>query len=1233
MVELHAGSSSNSSSNSNSNRRTGSRRDASATAPTALQLKARPLFSRAAMASSSSSSVSTILLLVLLLAVQVGRAALVPFRNCLPDAITKSNPVKLQFTPLYVAAHFNSTRPDLNLNVTVYGNVSGTETREPYPPPDDPRWSNPNETLGKIVRVNPSTNTFTTLFPRLHVVSFTAAGGAVKPFCDSLTQGECPLGPVFNFAQDSTADLRAFSTTYNITSSYAFTSLLASLEVKAGDASGTPYSCVVADIAPDLGDPLRAALAYVPLAILLLVGVATVYAAIYSPWGTTDVFRWTCNYGRDEDLIRLVTPGFADCLQYIQFIVLTGSLTLSYPGYYQPVVSQAGWSVLMFNQSFVSKGNGTTPLLDGVYSVNGTYGLDRMGQFVGMTQAADIWAGTIVWLLVILASVTAAILLGFGLRWLHHSFGHVAEQDLQSKNTAFTMGNIVRIVFNFFLLPLVSLSMFQLVVAGSSPVYVVALAVILLVLLVGFAAWLLYLIFCTRPRSYLFDDLPTVLLYGPLYNTFSDGAAPFALISVLLTCMRGVAIGAVQPSGIAQIAILAICEVTMILTLIAFRPFESPTSMNAYHTVFALVRCLTILLCVAFVPSLDIPDPAKGWVGYVILILHGMVLIFGFFLNAIQTLIEVVARQAGAGGEAGAQGEAARGGLVKVFGVRQLSRRTPRKRHIPRRSTNSEATMLNVDLERPSTQLDSERPRSFSGSSAALLNRPGVDRASTGFESGAGSLFNASNPRGPGSSPYTPTTPGGAFSTGPGQTSAGGGSPRSGIVHMQLKHETADPYYRPPRQRRATLEGIRHTSWTSSDMANGQSSRAINTPDPDLDPDHDADVLANHPVGNGSTPTPAYLGAPREDPDGDGDGDPSLKTDYAVREVDFYYRVRGPALSHSATRKLKTGPADPTGPVSSASGWLKSFFGGKTKDKGKGFEVVRSSRAPPQAAMQRPPPPPEQDKFTEPYKDDPDHAQDPNTATAAAGPSGSGPAPASDPKSSPVTEEAKAETIADNGRPILPPIVFEDAIELPSRTSTRHTPSDAASAHSRSQSQSHPGPHGGMRIRPPTIPRKSSKRGSSVDLKDIKPGTARSFIRGPHSRNNSRDYEATNSDAPVPQRTLSNRAIQQSRLPFGSKSSSTHSAQASIDSNDSMAQAHAAAIRPNASGQPSSPGPRPRNASASTFEATRRGKLKGMGYVQQHRASDHIHETRLSGGSAAEFIGDHPLPPTSTPAN
>jgi hypothetical protein len=345
---------------------------------------------------------------------------------------------------------------------------------------------------------------------------------------------------------------------------------------------------------------------------------------------------------------------------------LTGALTLNYPGYYQPVVSQVGWSALMFNQSFVSHGNGTQVIQDGIYKVNATYGLDRMSQLIGMTSAKDIWAGMATWLLVILAGVVALIQLGFALRWIYHKAAYVSEEDLRAKNMPFTVGNVIRVVFNYFLLPVVSLSMFQLVVARDSPASAVALAVVLLVVLIGFAAWLLFLIASIRPRSCLFDDLQTVLLYGPLYNTFSDGAAPFAFILVFLTFIRGIAIGAVQPSGIAQLVLLAICEVILVLTLNAFRPFQSPTSMNAYHTFFAIVRLITILLSVTFVPSLGVSDAARGWIGYAILLMHAIVLVFGFFLNAIQTLVEVIARQAGAGGEGGVEGGAARGGLVKV---------------------------------------------------------------------------------------------------------------------------------------------------------------------------------------------------------------------------------------------------------------------------------------------------------------------------------------------------------------------------------------------------------------------------------------------------------------------------------------------------------------------------------------------------------------------------------------
>lgn len=227
----------------------------------------------------------------------------------------------------------------------------------------------------------------------------------------------------------------------------------------------------------------------------------------------------------------------------------------------------------------------------------------------------------------------------------------------------FTVGNVVRIVFNFLFLPLISLSFFQLVIAGDSPAYCVFFAVVVILILIAFSIWTIRLIATTRPKSYLFDDLSTVLLYGPLYNTFNDDAAAYAVVPIFISFARGVAIGALQPSGIAQVVLLAICEVVSILTLVAFRPYPSPTSMNLYHICFSIIRFLTILLSVVFLPSLGVSEAARGWIGYVILLLHALVLVFGFFLNALQTLVEVVARLAGAGGN---EGNITRGGLVKV---------------------------------------------------------------------------------------------------------------------------------------------------------------------------------------------------------------------------------------------------------------------------------------------------------------------------------------------------------------------------------------------------------------------------------------------------------------------------------------------------------------------------------------------------------------------------------------
>ncbi|PSK60333.1 hypothetical protein B9Z65_483 [Elsinoe australis] len=856
---------------------------------------------------------------LLQLLVSGATAAFVAFENCLDSGIVNSNPKQLQFVPFYFNARFNTSDPNKRLNITIYGNVTGQSVEGTYPPPDDPAWSNPNETFGKIVDVSPTNNRYSTLFERYQFLNYDAYDAPPSQFCPSVVNGSCPLGPSFNGNNSDPYTLSAFTVAHDLNSSYSFATIMATIRIRSGDAGAQDLACVSASITPDLGEQISGLLRYLPVVVLIFVGLATMTAAIFSPWGTSDPFKWTTNYGRDEDLLRLVTPGFGDCLQYIQFIFLTGTLSLNYPGYFQPAVSQVSWSSLQFNESFVSKGDGYASLIDGLYSTNATRGMTRMSQLIGMSDRRDIWACMAIWLAVLISVAVVFCQTAFLCRWIYFKLVDHTEEDLRHKNWPLTGGMLVRVVYNYFLLPIVAISMFQLLIAPESRFYMVIAAVVVLFFIILLAGWILYIVYFTKPRALLFDDLPLLLLYGSLYNTYSDERAPFALIPVILTFIRGVAIGAIQATGIAQIITLAICEVVFILTVHAFRPFSSPTHMNLMHTIYAAVRLVTIFLMIAFVPSLGVIESSKGWVGYIILLLHAIVLVFGFFLNSIQTLIEVGARMAGAGGDS--QHGARRGALIS-YSWRQLRNRQPNKGVRPI-STTSDAAMLTNDAE-SKHYAASGRTRSLSASSRMLLANSrlsGNDLSSLG-----GDLT---------SSPLdTPTG-----------LPSGSSGPVGPAQVRRLSQTQADPYYRPPRARRATLDPLTPATKSRHSESGDWGTRSRGYDDWPDDEDRAGDE-----EGRGG-PSPAFFRHQRGGSDNDIPSDqPQNRTDYAVREVDFYYGVtRGPALSSVPTRKRKTGPADPMGPVSNASTWLQRLMGGKKKDQHKGFEVVRSSRAPPQA--------------------------------------------------------------------------------------------------------------------------------------------------------------------------------------------------------------------------------------------------------------------------------------------
>lgn len=332
--------------------------------------------------------------------------------------------------------------------------------------------------------------------------------------------------------------------------------------------------------------------------------------------------------------------------------------------------------------------------------------------------------------------------------------------------------------------------------------------------------------------------------------------------------------------------------------------------------------------------------------------------------------------------------------------------------------------------DRMSSQFEGSRPRSLSGNSHLVLNRTGPNDGGMAFTVlEAGSAHGGTHSRA-NSGGYTPTTMGGATFYNAGYQTAGSNSPRS-VAPLSQPH---DPYYRPPRPRRKTMDTTASSQGRRPSLLGGGRSGHSG----------DENDIADVPFpSGGATPTPAYIPAPKDELDYD-DPRQQPRKDYAVREVDFYYRVRGPPLSQSGTRKLKTGPADPTGPVSSATGWFRSFFRGKTRDKAKGFEVVRSARAPPPGLF------PEGENYGEPYRDEP---ETPGTGHVRH-------------VSETVTpyHDSEGEDSQRSVPPVLPPVDTVGSVELPSRMESR-----------RSQ-----GPRS-------SIPRRNSKRQSSEGSADEPP--------------------------------------------------------------------------------------------------------------------------------------------------
>lgn len=603
----------------------------------------------------------------------------------------------------------------------------------------------------------------------------------------------------------------------------------------------------------------------------MFIGATFLLTAYLNPWtGTKNVYLWSSNYGHDSSVIRLITPGFFDFFKYLQFAVFLASLSLDYPAFLQPIVSTFAWSCLLFPTSLLAPDEGK--LHDGLYVSNSTYGLQSIGQLNQISNVNYIWGEFMIYVLIVTGGVVLFCEVVALATWAWRKYREDTS-DMRSRNFSFITGLVLRIFFNLFALPLLVFSFFQcFMTSRGAHVYLTVLAALVIVTWVLVAGFVSYHLVTTQPRHALFDDLSIILRYGTFYNTYNEAGSLFFLVDLAITLFRGVTIGAIQISGLAQIILLAMIELIFFFCTLIMRPYDKETSMNLISCLYSFVRFSLIFLSLPFLGSLDIDVVVRQWLGYVILLIHALVTLL-FLMHSIQVTIEVISRYNGVG---------ANGKIGAIYSLKQLSRR--RRKVDPPQDRKEQPSYADSEMHKKGASLDSRailyaEDRTSNGGLSPVFNGPGEESSvattllSRGYNAAYGntgtvthssianreSVFDDLNV----SSPISDiSSPGGSapLSANPNGRNSGG-------------------YYRKPRYR---------TNSNSHDWSNANQYMSKEGPSEEGNED---DATTDK---NGAELDAIRMGIVSPPPAG---------VDYAVREADVYYTKHGQYAPPSKKKK------------------------------------------------------------------------------------------------------------------------------------------------------------------------------------------------------------------------------------------------------------------------------------------------------------------------------------------
>ncbi|KAI1319821.1 hypothetical protein EDD11_002815 [Mortierella claussenii] len=206
-------------------------------------------------------------------------------------------------------------------------------------------------------------------------------------------------------------------------------------------------------------------------------------------------------------------------------------------------------------------------------------------------------------------------------------------------NIVMAGGNLLRI-WTLFYTPLALSAMYQLTISGSTAMMAIA-SVALLVFSVGATVLFTWKILHASTQLLLFEDLNTLIKYGPLYNTLTEEGTLFFLVNLMARFLWGLTIAMLPTYSIAQVAILMLVELAYMLVIGIKWPFAD-SGDNKYHLLMGLVRIVIIGCSIVYLHDLNMSPEVRQLFGYIQMALHLAVFIVMFALilwNTIQVVL------------------------------------------------------------------------------------------------------------------------------------------------------------------------------------------------------------------------------------------------------------------------------------------------------------------------------------------------------------------------------------------------------------------------------------------------------------------------------------------------------------------------------------------------------------------------------------------------------------------